>query len=466
MPTFAPDQLSTWTGGQWTRRPGTPLTGFAVDTRQLRPGQVFVAIKTDQRDGHDFLSAAQQAGASAALVTTAQPDLDLPQLVVPDPLVAFQTIGREQRRLFRGPVIGISGSAGKTSTKNLLANLLGGEACGVLATEGNFNNHLGVPLTLTRLDPETHRYAVIEAGISGPGEMEILADMIEPDVALITLIAPAHTADLGGLEGVAREKSILPAAVKTAGLAIFPRQTAEFAAFRELRVRTMILEPAEVIRPPTPANDTVYFGVTQRDDTTAVALAYGPPPPVVFTFRRVTDGMAQNAALAICAALGLGVSKQDIQARLGHWVPAKLRGEIRHEDGRLLYLDCYNANPASMADALAAFEALAPPEERRLYILGCMEELGSAAPLYHRRLGQSVNLRERDRLLVMGTHAAEVCAGALSRDDVFRQIQMVGSLDVISEILAEWRGAVFVKGSRRYQLEKALETQRSFALPC
>src|SRR4051812_45501053 len=227
MPTFDPNTLAAWTGGRWTHLPSADVTGFHFDTRALRTGEIFVAIRTEKRDGHDFLADAQKAGASAALVAKPNAALSLPQLVVPDPRAAFQAIAREHRRAFLGKVIGISGSAGKTSTKDLLALLLGGEACGVAATEGNLNNLLGVPLTLTRLDSSRHRFAVVEAGISVPGEMKTLADMIEPDVALIPLVAPAHTQELGGIEGVAREKALLPAAVRPAGVAIFPKQTAE-----------------------------------------------------------------------------------------------------------------------------------------------------------------------------------------------------------------------------------------------
>lgn len=459
MPTFQPEQLSAWTGGRWTARPAGPLTGFGIDSRHLGAGQVFVALKSDQRDGHDFLAAARTAGAAAALVARANPAVALPQLVVADPLAAFQVIAREHRRAFRGPVVGISGSAGKTSTKNLLAVLLGGEAGGVLATEGNLNNHLGVPLTLTRLDPSRHAFAVVEAGISAPGEMKPLADMIEPDLSLITLIASAHTAALGGLDGVAREKAGLPAATRVSGVAIFSRATAALSAFRELDVRTMVVERAEVVRPAEPPKDKVYFAVTHRSDETAVALAYGPPPPLTFTFRRVTDGMAQNGALAICAALWLGVDRREIQQRLADWKPAPLRGEIRRDDGRLLYLDCYNANPASMADALATFDTLAPAGEPRLYVLGCMEELGGESVAEHRALGRSLRLGEGDRLLVMGPQAAQICAGVLENGDCSRRMQIVGTIAPAAAAIAEWRGAIFVKGSRRYQLERALAHQ-------
>lgn len=467
MSTFSPELLAAWTGGVWISRPAQPLTGFSIDTRQLRAGEVFVALRTEQRDGHSFLPAAQMAGAGAALVQSPAPGLSLPQLVVTDPLEAFQAIARQHRLTFHRPVIGISGSAGKTSTKNLLALLLGeGEPAsaggtelptGVLATAGNLNNHLGVPLTLTRLDPTLHAFAVIEAGIGGPGEMAPLAAMIEPDVALITLVAPAHTAELGGLEGVAAEKAVLPAALRPAGVAIFPRQCAEFAGFRDLEVHRMVLERADVIRPAEPPKDKVFFTLSHRDDSTSVALAYGRPPPLTFTFRRVSDGMAQNAALAICAALWLGVAPATIQARLGRWQAARLRGEVRRDRNRLLYLDCYNANPASMADALEAFQGIAPPDQPRLFVLGGMEELGAEAEAHHRQLGRSLRLRPHDAVVLIGDHAAAVRAGVVERHLSAAQIEIVTSLDLIAARVAGWRGAVFIKGSRRYALEKVVD---------
>lgn len=456
MALFVPDQLADWTGGSWTVPPEAELSGFAVDTRQLRAGEVFVALKTDRRDGHDFLAAAAAGGAAAALVAVPDRELSLPQLVVPDPLAAFQAIAREHRRTFSGPVLGISGSAGKTSTKDLLAVLLGGDEGGVLATEGNLNNHLGVPLTLTRLDPARHTFAVVEAGISAPGEMRPLADMIAPDLSLITLVAPAHTAELGNVEGVAREKAILPAATRASGVAIFSKATSEFAAFRDLGVQTMVVERADVVRPSDAPKDRVYFAVSHRGDKTSVSLAYGPPPPITFLLRRVSDGMAQNAALAICAALWLGVPRTIVQARLAGWSPAPLRGEIRREDGRLIYLDCYNANPASMADALAAFAGLADAGEPRLYVIGGMEELGAEAAAHHRALGRSLHLRKDDRLFVLGPHAPDVCAGVLESGDPAAPLEIVTSLEPVASVLAGWRGSIFVKGSRRYRLEQVI----------
>jgi UDP-N-acetylmuramoyl-tripeptide--D-alanyl-D-alanine ligase len=455
MPVFSPGQLAIWSRGRWTFAPATAITGFSTDTRTLRPGQLFVALKTNRRDGHEYLGAAQAAGAAGAVVSRANPALPLPQLVVADPLGAFQLIAREHRRLFSGLVIGVSGSVGKTSTKDLVAWVLGGEPT-VLATEGNLNNHLGVPLTLTRLDPAQHRFAVIEAGVSAPGEMRPLAGMIEPDLAIITLVAPAHLLELGDAEGVAREKAALPAAVRAAGIAIFPRPCLQFEAFRDLDVRMMVVEPAEVVRPSEPPKDKVYFAVTQRDNTTALAIAYGPPPPLTFTMQRVSTGMAQNAVLAVCTALWLGVAPRVIQQRLTTWRPAQWRGELRREGGRLLYLDCYNANPISMADALDNFASLAPADQPRAYVLGCMEELGPRAGDYHRRLGRSLHLRPGDRLFILGDQAAALRDGLLENGNAADQIEVVAGLAPVAAFLSGFRGAVFLKGSRRYQLERAL----------
>ncbi|MGA3006895.1 MAG: UDP-N-acetylmuramoyl-tripeptide--D-alanyl-D-alanine ligase [Opitutaceae bacterium] len=465
MSSFTPQQLAAWTGGTWTTHPVAPLTGFAIDSRQLSPGQIFVALRSNRRDGHDFLAAALAAGAGAAMVARADPSVALPQLVVSDPLAAFQTVAGEHRRNFSGKVVGISGSCGKTSTKNLLALLLGGEAGGVLATEGNLNNHLGVPLTLTRLDPERHKFAVVEAGISAPGEMAPLAKMIEPDLALITLVAPAHLEELGDLEGVAREKAHLPKAVRASGIAVFPRQCEDITPFRELNVRTMVVEPADVLRPAEPPKDRVFFAVSQRGDSTALAIAYGPPPPLVFTLRRISNGMAQNAALAICSALWLGVSREVVQQRLAEWQPARWRGEFRRENGVSVYLDCYNANPASMDDALEMFFATTPADEPRLLVLGCMEELGERAADFHCKLGLGLCLGPQDHVIVIGSHARDVRAGAIVAGNRPDQIQIATTLEAARARLTGFRGTVFIKGSRRYALENLLESLPASAEP-
>jgi len=461
MPQFAPDMLAACTGGRWTRLPASSLAGFTADSRKLRPGQVFVALRTDRRDGHAFLGAAQLMGASAAIVSAPSAALMLPQLVVRDTLTALQAIARAHRRGFSGPVIGVTGSAGKTSTKELIARLLGGEPAGVLATEGNLNNHLGVPLTLLRLDPAAHRFAIVEAGISAPGEMAVLASMIEPDVAIVTLVAPAHLAELGGVEGVAREKAILPASVRAGGLALFPSSCEEFAPFRDLRVAVRVIEKADVVRPETTQPDRVFFAASHREASTGISLAFGSASPMLFTLRRVSDGMAQNAALAIGAALHLGVTPEDVRERLSDWEPSPMRGEWHHAGGRGLYIDCYNANPAAMADALAAFCGIAPVDEARLFLLGCMEELGPDSVRYHNELGRALPLRAADHAIVIGVHAQAIREGALAAGFTSEQVEVAPSAASVRARVTEFRGSVFVKGSRRYELETAVESMVS-----
>lgn len=454
-PEFSPAELAAWTGGRWTATPGRPLRGFHFDSRRIDPGGVFVAIRTPQRDGHAFLAGARQAGAAAALVAAAHGAAGLPQLVVPDPLAAWQAIAWAHRRAFRGPVVGVTGSAGKTSTKDLVALLLGGEAGGVAATEGNFNNHLGVPLTLTRLDPARHRAAVVEAGVSAPGEMGPLAAMIAPDIAVVTLVAAAHTAALGGLDGVAREKAVLPAAVRAGGVAILPRSAAELPAFRDLEVARLVVERVDRAGGAAPAG-FVQFQIAAGRAATRLVLWGDGRGPGEFTLRRVTDGMAQNAVLALCAARRIGVDDATLQERLGHWRPAALRGEWRETGGRLIYLDCYNANPASMADALAGFDAAAPAGAPRLYVLGCMEELGPESPRHHDELGRMLPLRAGDRVLILGTQAAVVVAALRARGFAAPQVAEIESLAPAAAAVAAWQGSVFVKGSRRYALEGVL----------
>jgi len=470
MPTFAAEKLATWTGGTWSPLPGTAITGFNQDTRALSAGQVFVALKTDKRDGHDFLGEAKNRGAAAALVSRKVPGESLPQLVVSDPLVAFQQIAREHRREFHGPVIGVTGSVGKTSTKDLLAVLLGGVGpvsdrpgqsqtgpTTVLATAGNLNNHIGVPLTLTRLEPARHAAAVVEAGINSPGEMQQLAEMIEPDHAVVTLVAPAHLEKLASLDGVAAEKVTLLAGVRHGGLQVFPVSCWKHPAFREL-ANPLILVPENegMIRV---TGRTVKFNVFHRPERTELRL----DGRRAFILRRVSGGMAQNAALALALASQLGIDDATLQARLENWQPSKWRGELRQSGGATVYCDFYNANPASMADAIDAFNGTVRPELPRLYVLGCMEELGDQSAEYHRQLGRTLLLRPGDHLFVIGGQAMALREGLLENGNDPAQIGVIADLGPVRERLAGFQGAVFLKGSRRYQLETVLEPQAAGA---
>ena len=452
MPLFPPDRLAAWTNGRWTAHPAALIRGFKPDSRTLQPGQVFVALRTERRDGHDFLAAAAASGAVAALVARPAEPAELPQLVVGDPLAALQEIARLHRRAAGAKVVGVTGSAGKTSTKNLLARLLG-EPPAVLATEGNLNNFLGVPLTLARLEPGTTRFAVVEAGINTPGEMRGLAQLIQPDHAIVTLVAPAHLERLGSVEVVAHEKSELLRWVAPGGLAVFPWEAWQYPSFQHVGAESCVAVPADVDVPPA-AERTHFLRFSSLHDAagTEIVLHTGGVSRR-FRLRRVSDGMARNAVLALLLASALGVPDETLQRRLAAWEPARLRGELRDMGARKVYLDCYNANPSSMADALAVFQQLAPPALSRLYLLGGMEELGAAAADYHRRLGATLHLRDGDEVWTIGPHAGAVEQGLLAAGNGRSQVHIAAGLDDLREPLAAFHGAVFVKGSRRFQLE-------------
>ncbi len=462
MPTFAAEKLATWTGGSWFPIPGMAITGFNQDTRTLSTGQVFVALKTGKRDGHDFLGEARKRGAAAALVCRAVAGESLPQLVVDDPLTAFQRIGREHRREFHGTVVGVTGSVGKTSTKDLLAQLLGqpsealakeGTNSRVLATAGNLNNYIGIPLTLTRLDPAIHLAAVIEAGINTPGEMLPLADMIEPDHAIVTLVAPAHLEKLGTLKGVAAEKVALLRGVRRDGLQVFPVSCWQHLTFRDLANPLILVPENEGMTRVT--GRTVKFNVFHRPDRTEVRLEGRR----TFVLRRVSAGMAQNTALALALASELGVADAVLQSRLENWQPSQWRGELRQSGEATVYCDFYNANPASMADAIDAFNGAVRADLPRVYVLGCMEELGSESAEYHRLFGRTLHLRRGDHLFVIGGQAEALREGLLENGNDPVQLDVISDLALVRERLAGFKGAVFLKGSRRYQLETVLEPQ-------
>lgn len=453
MPAFTHELLAAWTGGRWTRPPGCSIRGFSIDTRQVRDGELFVALRTERRDGHDYLGDAASRGAAAALVSREVPGCSLPMLVVPDPLTALQELSRRHRQVFQGPVVSVTGSAGKTSTKELLALLLGDEA-EILRTEGNLNNHIGAPLTLLRIEPEQHRFAVVEAGLSRPGDLEELGRVIQPDHTLVTLIAPAHLEGMGSLENIAREKSALSRHARPGGFAVFPYQAARYDDLFSHGLVSIVVAPVEA--PELSGHRVVRFSTEFDEGETVLRLHTDGSADRTFTAPLLSPGLAQNAALALTLASALGVSDADLAARLRLWKPAALRGQVLRFPKGLLYLDCYNANPAAVADALSHFEHVAPGEFPRLYLLGSMGELGPDSSRWHRTTAARVRLRPGDRLLVIGDHAADLQAGAIEAGNQPGSVEIIPSVEAAQERVLGFRGSVFVKGSRRYALERSV----------
>ena len=458
MSNFDPKKLSEWANSRWKGRVKRPITGFSIDTRNLRPGELFVALKTPRRDGHDFLVHATQRGASGAIVSKVNPHIGLPQLPVDDPLDALQTIAARWRQEFDGPVIGITGSVGKTSTRDLLALLLGEE--GVHRTRENFNNQIGVPLSLLAIFPDRHRCAVVEAGSSAPGELEILAKIIDATASLITGVTPTHLEGFGTVEQIAREKAYLGCYTRPDGSVIFPHYCTRFSSFDNFPATSIILAPENTSGPINlPASQVVYW-TEKRGSTPAggcrLTLRQSPHEEKRFELPPVSPGMVCNAALAIVMAGQMGVSDRDIQDRLNRWQPASLRGEIIQCGKTLYYVDCYNASPASMVDAFASFELNTPPEMPRLYVLGCMAELGRQSAELHREVGQQLKMRPGDKALICGEDAASLRQGLLYAGNLEDQLKVLETPEEARPELSSFEGSVLLKGSRAYRLETLL----------
>lgn len=446
MPTFAAADLAAWTDGRWTTAPAAVM-GFGTDTRALGAGDAFVALRTDRRDGHDFLPAARARGAACALVSRPVAD-PLPQLVVADAAAALRAAAGAWRRRFPGPVVGVTGSVGKTSTKDLLGALLGPTA---FVTEANLNNLLGVPLMLLRLEPTRHRYAVIEAGMSVPGELGVSAAILRPDVAIITAVAAVHLEGVGSLAGVAREKATLVAALAEGGRAILPASLLAWPDFAVQADRCVAVrfagEPAPAVRPARLVEASLGEEAGRR-----VLRLDGE----TFPLGPVSDGLARNAALAILAARAVGADLPALRAALVAWSPPVGRGSVHADGARTFYVDCYNSSPASLLDAARCFDRLSAADARpRLWVLGGMAELGADSAALHRGCGAELPVRADDAVVAFGGDAAQLLAGL----PVGAGPRVAaGTLDAVRAALAAHAGFVFVKGSRSFALERALPT--------
>ena len=457
MLNFDPQLLQEWTSGQWKGPEPETLLGFSIDTRTLLPGEVFVALKTDKRDGRQFLSEAESLGAGAAIVAEPNSETALPQLLVNDTLAAMQIIAAQHRKRFTGPVIGITGSCGKTSTKNLLALLLGGEE--VHRSPGNFNNYLGVPLTLLGIDHTRHRYAVVEAGSSRSDELKPLVQMIEPDNGIITMVAEAHMEGFESIEAVAREKAELGRAVHPEGRIIFTEECLRFDEFQHFAASSLVVveEGSEL---PSERLSRVIFSAESDTESPAGRwkLNLKLPSDSDFTFMlpAMSRGMVRNTVMALTLALELGVSRETLQERLLQWRTCELRGEIHSIEGVSFYVDCYNASPASMLDTFEAFQRAFPDEQPRLYLLGCMAELGERSGYCHQEVGRALTLRPQDKVFLLGDHADALRAGIMEAGNSSDQVTMLRDIDEAQAALNDFRGCVLLKGSRAYQLESVL----------
>jgi len=425
------------------------FTDVVSDSRTLKRGQLFVALQGPNFNGQDFVGAALQAGAAGAVVGAAQP-VALPQIVVPDTQAALERAARSWRAHFAGPLVGVAGSNGKTTAKEMTASILA-QAGECLATRGNLNNHIGVPLTLMRLTPG-HRFAVIEMGANRAGEVAALVALARPSIGLITNAGAEHLEGFGTLEGVARAEGEMVAGLTPAATAVINADD-EFVS---------------LWRGSTPAR-VVTFGVRQRADFTATDVRASVGAHGFRTHFRLSapQGSAAielslggahnvaNALAAAAAAAAAGATLEHIAAGLAavRAVPGRLQFK-QSASGAWLIDDSYNANPSSMR---AAIEVLATLSGRKWLVLGDMGELGAFAADAHTDIGEFARTQGIERLYATGPlmQRAVESFGAGAR--------WYGAAAELTAALHEaLRGAgsevrLLVKGSRSNRLERVVE---------
>ncbi len=367
-------------GAQWTPDPGELVaTGVSIDSRTLGRGDLFIAIQGPRSDGHHFVAQAAERGAVAAVVSRTVPAA-LPLLVVGDTTRALADLARSVRKGFQAPVVAITGSTGKTTTKEFTAGLLAVRGT-VLKTEGNLNNQFGLPLTLCRLEP-THRAAVLELGMSAPGELRVLTRIALPDVALITNVAPVHLEFFPSIAAIAAAKAEILDGLGGDGVVVLNHDDPHLRALGERCGRRVIWFGSS---PDCDVSAAIQRSTLEGSTFDLLVRGRAIPIELAVPGRHAVDNFMAAAAVAFVlevdpAALG------GLAARLA---PARHRGEVlRLSDGTLLLDDCYNSNPTAVVAAAATLGAVAG--RRRVAFLGDMLELGERSPDLHRGAGERI----------------------------------------------------------------------------
>ncbi len=378
--------------------------GVSIDTRTLLPGDLFVALRS-ARDGHDFVAQAQEKGAAAALVSHVPDGVapDAPLLVVDDVQSALEALGRAGRARSHARVVAVTGSVGKTSTKEMLARILGDQGR-THASVASYNNHWGVPLTLARMPRDTE-FAVIEIGMNHPGEIAPLARQARPHVALITTVLAAHLEAFDSIDAIAHEKAAIMDGLVPGGTAILNADIPQAAILcdhaSELGIAA--LDFGETAR------DYRLLDTALQDDVT-IARAQAMGTPLLFRIASPGRHFAMNGLGALAAADALGCDPALAAHSLGRWTPFAGRGAreivrldpVQTDQVIALIDDSYNANPGSMAAALDVLVAGAPPGGRRIAFLGDMKELGPDAPALHAALADLPATGRIDRIHCIG----------------------------------------------------------------
>jgi UDP-N-acetylmuramoyl-tripeptide--D-alanyl-D-alanine ligase len=459
-PRFTPEELAAAAGGRWIGSPPAELAGVSTDTRTLGPGSLFVALRGEKFDAHAFLAEAAAKGAAAAVVAEAwaagAPE-PLPLLAVGDTLRALGAIAHHHRRRFRIPVVGVTGSNGKTTTREMIAAILATRGK-VLKSEGNLNNEVGVPLTLFGLEA-SHEAAVIEMGMNHPGEIARLAAMTEPQVGVVTLAAPAHLEGLGTVDAVADAKAELYQGLPAGGIAVANADDARMLKRAQASGRRVVTFSGARGR----RGDVVVLEVlSQGDDGLRFVLGIGNREVPIHIPALVGAHNAANAAAAAAVTVSLGCTDREIARGLAEVRPVGRRLRLEKlPSGVELVDDCYNANPASMSAALRTLQDLARGGGRRaLAALGDMLELGSFEAEAHRNLGAEAAAAGLARLAAFGPRSRGTADAARAAGlEVFHTEDMAALVAWAKDALRPG-DVLLVKGSRGMKLERLVEALR------
>ena len=394
---WTPDELETALGPPTAGLRG-PATGVSIDTRTLKPGDLFIAIKGDAHDGHDHVARAFEAGASAAVVAR-RLDVDGPLFVVDDTLRGMEQLGQAARRRSGARVLAITGSVGKTSAKEMARVAL--SAVGSThASAASFNNHWGVPLTLARL-PADAAYGVFEIGMNHAGEITPLVGFARPHVALVTTIGPVHIAQFGSLEAIADAKAEIFSGVERGGAAVLNRDAPQFERLKAAAAGLRVLSFGS-----SSGGDARLIVCEPEGEGSRVEAEIGGER-VGFTLGAPGRHMAENAVGVLLALQALGAPLRACAEALAAFAPAKGRGErfiLQAPGGAFTLIDeSYNANPVSMRAALALLGAAKPgPGGRRIAAIGDMLELGDEGAALHAALAPDLIANKVDLLFGAG----------------------------------------------------------------
>ena len=442
-------EIAEFTGGKLIGDPGSVrFTEVATDTRSLAGGEFFVALVGDRFDAHDFLDRAVAGGAGALLVSRVlQADPGIPYILVEDTLVAFHGLARGVRARLGARICGITGSSGKTSTKDMIASVLE-QSFKVSKTAGNFNNHIGVPLTIFAADPATD-WGVWELGMSNPGEIAPLAEMIRPDLGVITNIGVAHLEFMGSREAIAAEKGALLEALPEDGCALIP-------AGDDFVETLAALSPCGVLRAGIGRGDIRATDLQPESGGTRFGIDFPDGQSGEMVLRIPGRHMVENALLAAAVGWKAGLGPERIAEGLA--AVTLTGGRLQRRQARKIDFldDSYNANPESMRAALETLADAGIPGQR-IAVLGLMAELGAHAEPEHRRVGESFAALELDHLLAVGGEEGRwMVEGALAAGagaEAVHHLPDCASAATALSGLANPGDLVLLKGSRAAAIE-------------